>query len=412
MAALDRVPKNRAVAHPLTSADARALYYAAPRRAVRRLPGWAIFSAGIGLLVLAAAWSPARPCSESAPCGADVFASVELGLLVASMFVGWVAPVVAATAASACALANVADLVWRDDHSSTEGAIALLAYALIVIVCAAWSARLYRTPEAAEEWVMRSTSAVLPQLAEGSDRPGRVEQGAAVVLVLLAVGAAGLGLLKQETLDAEARGAEIVNGAVVSHPDEFHLAVRLADRDVTARVSVYTAADYPIGSTARFLVTDSGEVRAVTEPGDATGWIALGVVLAVAGLGIWVRGRRRSRARHRLLTESQPVTAVYLAPGEHLFAGDAQPGGLSFAQLDTHSLLRLEAGAALPYIVLPSGMPGVSPVLLYGIPMRGAEVAIADPNSSVLRTGRLTIPPVGIPFMPPGDSELDHALPL
>jgi hypothetical protein len=421
-------------------------------RAQRRVARWTVFFAGLVLIVVHANGSPVPVCRDLSPCQPSAVGSFLIGLLLAAVFAGAIHVGAAARIGAAFVLLFIpADRLINPDPPSP-----IWIYALdvgFVGLCFAMARiRPWRSTPSSERWLATVTRAPLPAIDVVSVRPGLPSRLTTVGCVGLALVTAGWSWYAQSAADDQQRAATRVTGVVVAQPDEFTIRVRVPGLD-DADIPVLNPADHPVGQRLDLYVDGDGLRQPVSEPYDATPWLALGIVLAGIGVAAWRRGRDKALPRHQLLVEEQPVTQVYLRPGYGVVAvypADARAGEPAIAEvygefaapeevplaahsgliagddwdLDGYDDLSPDAGAdgdgpntgadgdpeadyddeddAADYDDVALGrLPSTRPGRLYGVPVPGAWCAIEVNGETVVANAPLKATRTAPPFTPP-----------
>jgi hypothetical protein len=254
-----------------------------------------------------------------------------------------------------------------------------------------------RPTEGAQQW-LAGVRRERPPAATGLPYPGRGWRLAARLLWVVAAACLVWGWYVQQAAGARERAAERATADVIAHLDEFTVETRLAGQ--TTPVSVYDAAQYPVGSRMELYVDDRGLHQPVSEPYDASGWLLLGVFLAAIGWLGWARGVEKGNGPRLLFDEEQPVTEVAVLPGVDRFAvyaGDARPGEPAIVEIVTRPISVEEdehGNLGSPRSLLE---PRLHPASLYGVPAPGHWCAIVVNGEVVAPTRPISARKVGAP---------------
>jgi hypothetical protein len=228
--------------------------------------------AALATLGFTAAANPGPPCSEEAPCLPQPAASLLLGLMGAVVVLGFIHLKLTAIAA----IAVEVGVIWHDVARPQEAASGEVHIALIVLagICV-WLA-----------------AGVRPKPAKA--RPGGGRFGTAALLVVLAFGFLILATSQQAKADERTRAAQTVTTTVRSHADFDTVVLEFPDGH-TESITVYDSATYPVGSPLRMSVDDDGLRQPISEPYDATPWVALAGMVGLIGAGLLWRYTDQAR---------------------------------------------------------------------------------------------------------------------
>jgi hypothetical protein len=206
---------------------------------------------------------PGPPCSEEAPCVPQPAASLLIGMMGAVVVLGFIHLKLTAITA----IAVEVGVIWHDLARPQEAASGMVHVALIVlaVICALLAMRVRSKPP--------------------RSRPGWGRFGTAAFLVVLAFGFLILATYQQAQADERTRAAETVTTTVREHVD-FDTVVLAFPDGHTESITVYESQTYPVGSKLRMSVDDDGWRQPVSEPYDATPWVALAGLVGLIGAGL------------------------------------------------------------------------------------------------------------------------------
>lgn len=350
----------------LTGRAAREMLRPSAKRMKERTAGWLVLVGGVLTFIVVTVTAPDRPCTEAAPCAPDAAGSFLIGTLAIVPFLGWVHVWFAAVVAVVMSAALMSyDLVNTDEAVPLWVHLVAAAYAGGCLLLAGTVASRHR-----------SAARRRHDLAEGLPAPAPVRslrpplRAAIVGAALLAAGLAGAvwGAARQAQADDRQRGAEVVTATVRSHPRWDALELALPDAGggrgfpggrPTEIVDVYDATAYPVGSTVRIAVDDSGLRQLLAEPYDATPWYALVSVLVLLGVGLGWRFAVQALAQRRLFRRPQPITEVRIRRGNgrvYVYAGQASAPEAPLGEILVRDDIEPAPGAA------------TEPAVLYGVP--------------------------------------------
>ena len=272
----------------------------------------AVFGAAVAVFAALALSGSSPACTAQQPCQADWVGSGLLGLLLLGGPAMALAPIVAVASA---VVFSVLALSYETSSLSLWSALAVPAYAVVVIAIARWRAAQYATAGDRDvlgkptETLLRSGAGAVPR---GVGTQWQVAGGAALLVTVLLSLWAHLSVTKEADREA---AADRTYGTVVGHPDDVTLRVRFPDDADPVSVAVLDATDYPIGQEVPFLTDSTGLRRPVAEPYDGSIWATLIVLLAGLGGAALTRAAAQRVALRRLITEPQPTYAVRVRLG-------------------------------------------------------------------------------------------------
>ncbi|GIG89448.1 hypothetical protein [Plantactinospora endophytica] len=353
-----------------------------------RYARWPAFGAGVLLLFLFGAVIPGSPCTAAAPCGPDRFGNVVIGLVVSIPLLALVRLEFAAAVTATMLVVTLGYELTQTEHLPFWFYLLLLGYA----VACALVARLARGPRrhlaALRDWHGRAERAVPPSPAR-APRPPLGTAVAATVLLAAALAVAGWTGLRQAEVDDQQRRAAVVPATVRSHPSWSEVELDFPDGRPGVRLSVYDAADYPVGATVDVAVDDAGLRQLVSEPYDLTPWLALVVVLGLLGLGVGWRGTARVRAGRRFFRRPQPISAVRVHQGVdrvYVYAGEG-PEVMPLVEIEVRERLVPTTGAE----------PG--PAILHGVPATGQWCTVTVDGRTLSPARPVLLPEPTAPFL-------------
>jgi hypothetical protein len=276
----------------------------------RAASSWAVPAGAVALFAAVIGSEPYYACTPQDPCAADPVGAIALGLLLATVVTSWLAPAVAAVAASLLAVLTLWDEARRPWFPGWVEAL-FVGLALLAMWVALERRHARRAVAGLLEDAPRTT---LPEDAWA--RSGaRLWLLAGAGLVAVAVAASAWSWTTQQRESAAEAAAPVLDGQVVAHDEEgFVLTVepsgavaRDGGTTDTIEVEVLEAVDYPVGTTHPFWLMGPDDLRPVAEPYDAS----LGYLLAVSALAgaaaVAVRARARASGLEALRSVPQPL---------------------------------------------------------------------------------------------------------
>jgi hypothetical protein len=366
------------VTAPLLTADARDLALLHRPRWQRRLLAWTLPAAVLGLIALHTVAAGPVVCTAQAPCQPDWLSSVSIGLLAAVAVAGFIFARLAVWYAGGFVVLLIgSERLLRPDVVSPIWLYLVDAGLVGLCVLLAGVSRDRRPTEQARRW-LTGVRRHRPPPTDWYPRPGRYWRRSGWLLAMPAIACLGWGWYAQQQADTRERAAGRATGEVTAHVDAFTIAVRLSGE--TSPVSVFDVENYPVGQPIELFVDGAGLRQPVAEPYDATGWLALGVLLAGIAAAARARGLERDRGPRRFFAQEQPTTEVSVLPvlgGVAVYAGDARLGEPATMRI------RCAVGEL---------EPGPQPATLFGVPAPGHWCA-------VLVRGTLAVPARPVPAM-------------
>ncbi len=269
---------------------------------------WVPLGAVVLFFVVTGGGTSANTCSATAPCAPDWTGSIWLGLLLASaatIFVHrWTAATLAVALTVLWLLAEESDPAY---HWWVQ--VCVLAYAALCV-------RVATLPTAAPA----PPALTLPVPAPTGARP-RLGRGWRLLALALLLGGGGITwgtVAQQQRVAAQEDAAQVEHGRVTGRVDPSTITVRLDDTD--ARVGVYDADAYPIGSALDFYVDGRGLRQPVSEPYDSTGLLALAGLAFGLALAALLRARAYETGLRAFLRRPQPARLVRVINADGVIA--------------------------------------------------------------------------------------------
>jgi len=323
----------------LTTHDAAELR-AVPQRAwLHRLSRWALFIGGLTAFAVMVSTTPEQACNVASPCYPLPYTSMLIGFFAIMPFLAFLHLGFAAAAASVLAAA----LIWHDAVVPSMAAPAWVHAAIIGYAAFAallfWLNRQASRSDVVSQWEIRQERSPVPVAGPGIRRLRRWSVLGALLMVA-GVGCAAWSLILQRDMDQRQAAARVVSATVVEVNDEDVTVVAILPDGQRVTVDVWDTAPYRLGSEHMLAVDDEGLRQPITEPYDATPWLAAAVILV--GLGAAGQQRRYSRLRGRatLFGQPQPATAVWTRPGDNgdllIYARDTAPHEAPLWSLQVH----------------------------------------------------------------------------
>lgn len=265
---------------------------------------------GLGFVATIVSIAAEPRCTPEVPCAPEL-TSASLPLLGVALAVGWWFPVLAAVAAVTFALIEV-----LSDPNAVSG-IVIPIWAALHLGHAVYVQRA-RSAQA------RQAVAAMVPIPSQWQRP--VERGVTALWRSLLIGGLAVGVLvaavtwgiyrSQARDNAElAAGSTVVEARVIETIDGDSMHLRLAPSPAVPGIpdsfELSVLDEYAVGDVVpiRINPTDPGWTHLVAEPPDPTGWLLLGVLALVLGLGasgvaIWTDLQRR------MLTARPPTVGL------------------------------------------------------------------------------------------------------
>ncbi|MFY1675320.1 hypothetical protein ACN27G_36215 [Plantactinospora sp. WMMB334] len=274
----------------------------------------------------------ARPCSVAQPCRPSAVSAASIGLLAGSMIAVYLHARTAAWLATAMAvtfvLADIADPVMPWWVYLAVAGHAAVGWYVSDPARRAGDPGPAGTPPVTDHRPAPAPDTRLPVL-------GRRWFALAGVLAVVVAALTWWSYAEQARKDAQQRAALQVTGTVREHVDEFTARVDLPDGS-SVKVDVLDAADHPVGGPIALHVDGRGLRQPVSEPYDATGWLALAATAGSVALAGALRALDTNSALRRLFATAQPVRAVRAVENYHevyVFLPGSGPGRAAVATM-------------------------------------------------------------------------------